>query len=63
MNPAGRMVGFPMDTGPTATFFRNDLLEKAGLPHDPDTVAKVIGSWADFIAFGAEIKKAVKGAS
>jgi len=61
VNPAGRMVGFPMDTGPTATFFRNDLLDKAGLPHEPDTVAKEIGSWADFITFGAEIKKAVKG--
>jgi cellobiose transport system substrate-binding protein len=61
VNPAGRMVAFPMDTGPTATFFRTDLLEKAGLPHDPDTVEKVLGSWADFIAFGSEIKKAVKG--
>jgi len=61
VNPAGRMVGFPMDTGPTATFFRNDLLAKAGLPHEPDTVAKETGSWADFIAFGTEIKKAVKG--
>ncbi len=62
VTPGGAMIGFPMDTGPTATFFRSDLLDKAGLPHEPETVAKEVATWTDFIAFGKEIRRAVPDA-
>lgn len=61
VNTEGRMVGFPMDTGPTATYFRSDVLKKAGLPDEPDAVAKAVGTWGDYINFGKEIAKAVPG--
>ena len=63
VTPEGRMIGYPMDTGPTALFFRNDVLDKAGLPSDPDEVHDVTSTWEDFLAFGAELAKADEGAA
>lgn len=63
VTPDGRMIGFPMDTGPTVLFFRHDLLDKAGLPSDPDSVRDVTTTWEDFLAFGSELAKAVDGAA
>ena len=31
----GKLIGFPIDIGPTALFYREDLFAKAGLPSDP----------------------------
>lgn len=61
VTPGGKMIGFPMDTGPTGTFFRHDLLAKAGLPHEPSTVAAEIDTWAKYIEFGKQVKSAVDG--
>jgi cellobiose transport system substrate-binding protein len=61
VTPAGRMIGYPMDTGPTALFFRSDVLNKAGLPSEPDAVHGATSTWDDFLAFGSQIAKAVEG--
>jgi len=45
VTPQGRMIGYPMDTGPTALFFRHDVLDKAGLPSEPDAVHKATSTW------------------
>jgi len=42
------MVGFPMDTGPTALYYREDLFKAAGLPSDPADVAAQIKTWDDY---------------
>ncbi|MEU0386700.1 extracellular solute-binding protein [Streptomyces chartreusis] len=57
----GKQIGFPIDIGPTALFYRADLFRKAGLPTDPDKVAAEVGTWDDYFALGSELKKAVPG--
>ena len=47
-------VGLGTDIGPEAICYRSDLLEQAGLPSDPKTLAKKWGTWEDFIAFGKQ---------
>ena len=56
ISPDGRMIGFPMDTGPTALYYRKDLLAKAGLPSEPDEVAASITTWDDWMAAGRTLK-------
>lgn len=58
--PDGRMIAFPMDTGPTALYYREDLLAKAGLPSAPDEVAASIKTWDDFLAAGRKMKAKLK---
>jgi len=55
----GRLIGFPIDIGPTATYYRADLFDKAGLPTDPDAVGKAIAAWDDFFALGVELHRAL----
>lgn len=45
VTPNGQMIGFPMDTGPTALFYRADLFKEAGLPSEPEQVARQIDNW------------------
>ena len=40
----GKLLGYGTDIGPEAVCYRADLFEKAGLPSDPDAVAKAMGS-------------------
>jgi cellobiose transport system substrate-binding protein len=47
-----KTVGLGTDTGPEAICYRKDLLDQAGLPSDPQTLANAWSSWDDFIAFG-----------
>ncbi|MGH3510211.1 MAG: ABC transporter substrate-binding protein [Nocardioidaceae bacterium] len=47
-------VGLGTDTGPEAICYRRDLLQKAGLPSDPATLAKKWATWDDFINFGKQ---------
>ncbi|NIZ89882.1 ABC transporter substrate-binding protein [Kineococcus rubinsiae] len=53
--PDGRQLGFPIDIGPTAMFYRSDILAQAGLPTDPTEVAAATSTWDDFYAFGQEL--------
>ncbi|HEX4207675.1 MAG TPA: extracellular solute-binding protein, partial [Ktedonobacteraceae bacterium] len=61
--PDGKMIGFPMDTGPTALFYRADLFAKAGLPTDPAQVSAQIKTWNDYLQAGVKLKQATNGKS
>lgn len=47
-------VGLGTDAGPEAICYRPDLLQKAGLPSDPATLATKWSTWDDFISFGKQ---------
>lgn len=55
----GKLIGFPIDIGPTAVFYRADLFNKAGLPTDPAKVAAALSTWDDYFQAGVEIHKAL----
>jgi cellobiose transport system substrate-binding protein len=55
----GKLIGFPIDVGPCAMFYREDLFEKAGLPTAPDKVASQMSNWDDYFAAGVELHKAL----
>ncbi|MFB6849147.1 extracellular solute-binding protein [Streptomyces sp. NPDC056373] len=57
----GKQIGFPIDIGPTALFYRADLFDKAGLPTDPGKVAARAGTWEEYFALGTELHKKVPG--
>jgi cellobiose transport system substrate-binding protein len=54
----GKLIGLPIDIGPTGMFYREDVLKKAGLPTDPTAVAAATSTWDDYFAFGEKLKKA-----
>lgn len=49
---SGKQIGFPIDIGPTAMFYRTDLFEKAGLPTDPAAVGDAVKTWDSFYELG-----------
>jgi cellobiose transport system substrate-binding protein len=55
----GKLIGFPIDIGPTAMFYREDLFAKGGLPTDPDEVGAAITSWEAYFEAGVKLNKAV----
>src|SRR6266700_1363682 len=59
--PDGKMIGFPMDTGPTALFYRPDLFAKAGLPTDPQQVSAQVKTWDDYLQMAKKLKDATQG--
>jgi len=59
--PDGKLLGFPIDTGPSALYYRKDLFEQAGLPHEPDDVAAAVPTWEDYFALGRQLLKALPG--
>jgi cellobiose transport system substrate-binding protein len=61
VTPDGKMIGFPMDTGPTALFYRTDLFAKAGLPTDPQQVGASIKTWNDYLQAAEKMKTATSG--
>lgn len=49
----GTMWAYGLGTGPEAICYRADMLEAAGLPGDPESVAPLVGgSWDEFFAAG-----------
>lgn len=54
----GKLIGIPMDIGPTGLFYRTDILAQAGLPTDPAEVAAATTTWEDYFAFGEKLKSA-----
>lgn len=52
------LIALPMDTGPTALFYREDLFAEAGLPTDPEQVSKELATWDDYIAAGEKLQAA-----
>ncbi|GCE14714.1 ABC transporter substrate-binding protein [Tengunoibacter tsumagoiensis] len=61
--PSGHLIGFPMDTGPTALFYRTDLFQKAGLPTDPTQVSARMASWDDYIQAAQKMQQSTHGQS
>ncbi|MER5794564.1 extracellular solute-binding protein [Streptomyces sp. NPDC001980] len=53
----GKQIGFPIDIGPTALFYREDLFAKAGVATDPDKVAALVTTWDDYFTLGTELQK------
>ena len=54
----GKVLGIPIDIGPTALYYREDVFTKGGLPGDPAQVATQMSTWDDFLAAGVELRKA-----
>jgi cellobiose transport system substrate-binding protein len=52
---SGKQLGYPIDIGPTAMFYRSDIFEKAGLPTDPTAVNDAVKTWDDYYALGTEL--------
>jgi cellobiose transport system substrate-binding protein len=57
----GHMIGFPIDIGPSALYYRHDLFAQAGLPSEPDEVAAAVSTWDDYFRFGQELLRALPG--
>src|SRR6266542_2603678 len=57
--PDGKQIGFPIDIGPTALFYRRDVYEKAGLPTEPKDVAAAMSTWEGYFDAGVKLKQAV----
>jgi cellobiose transport system substrate-binding protein len=51
-----QLIGFPIDIGPTAMFYRADLFQQAGLPSQPADVARLIPDWPAFLDAGTRLK-------
>ncbi|MGF1771423.1 extracellular solute-binding protein [Vibrio wakamikoensis] len=51
-NSRGELAGVPTDIGPGATFFRQDILDKAGVSEED-----LLKSWDSFIESGVKIKE------
>jgi cellobiose transport system substrate-binding protein len=56
-------VGLGTDAGPEAICYRTDLLQKAGLPTDPATLASKWTTWDDYINFGKQYEASATKAS
>ncbi len=54
----GKLIGLPLDIGPTGMFYRTDVLAAAGLPTDPAELAAATATWEDFFTFGEKLKAA-----
>lgn len=59
--PDGHVLALPMDTGPTALFYRTDLFQQSGLPSDPVEVAARLKTWDDYIRAGEQMKRVTAG--
>ncbi|MGM1049493.1 MAG: ABC transporter substrate-binding protein [Bacillota bacterium] len=61
VTPEGKMIAMPIDTGPTALFYRADLFEEAGLPNDPEEVHRQLATWDDYLNAGKKLNEAFGG--
>ncbi|MEI8410923.1 MULTISPECIES: ABC transporter substrate-binding protein [unclassified Kribbella] len=63
ITPEDKMMAYPMDTGPTALFYRTDIFTKAGIDTDPAAVAELAPTWDAYIELGKKLKAAVPGSA
>ncbi len=63
ITPENKMMAYPMDTGPTALFYRTDVFQKAGIDIDPAAVAELAPTWDAYIELGKKLKAAVPGSA
>lgn len=60
--PTGRFCFWPMDTGPTGFYYRQDIFAKAGLPSDHAQLSTAIQTWNGFIDVGKRLRAKVNSA-
>ncbi|WP_420000163.1 ABC transporter substrate-binding protein [Streptomyces boninensis] len=58
ITPEGKMIAFPMDTGPTGLFYRTDILKAAGVTIDPKELAEQVSDWDGHLRLGRKLQKA-----
>lgn len=63
VTPAGEMAAFPWDVATGVMFYRADIFKAAGLPTEPEEVARALKTWDDFIKAGQQIKAKTNGDS
>ncbi len=54
--PDGKVIGFPIDIGPTGMFYREDVFAQGGLPTDPAQVGTALGTWDSFFEAATQLK-------
>ncbi|MEU9335333.1 extracellular solute-binding protein [Streptomyces sp. NPDC048290] len=59
--PDGFQLGFPIDIGPAALYYREDVFAAAGLPSAPDDVAAATGTWEAYFTLADELKRRLPG--
>lgn len=59
--PTGRLLALPVDTGPTALFYRADLFRRVGLPTDPQALAAQLPDWDAYIQAGQRLQRTLPG--
>ncbi len=57
VTPEGTMIALPIDTGPTALYYRADLFGEAGLPTEPDDVHAQLGTWDQYFEAGQKLQE------
>ncbi|WP_268741801.1 ABC transporter substrate-binding protein [Paenibacillus vortex] len=57
VTPEGSMIALPIDTGPTALYYRADLFEEAGLPSEPDDVYAQLNTWDQYFEAGLKLQE------
>jgi len=55
LTPDGKLLAFPWDIGPAGLFYRRDIFEAAGLPSDPEEVAKLLSTWQGYLDTGMKV--------
>jgi multiple sugar transport system substrate-binding protein len=50
-----RLVAFSWDIGPSTFFYRADIFKEAGLPSEPDEVAKLISTWTGLLEVAKKV--------
>lgn len=48
----GKLIGLPTDAGPEGMCYRQDLMQKAGLPTDKASIDKDFSTWSNYFATG-----------
>lgn len=56
----GKVIGFPIDIGPTVLYYRKDVFDSAGLESDPTKLAAQIRTWDEFFELGQELSATKK---
>jgi len=56
LTSSGEMTAMPWDVATGVMLYRPDAFQAAGLPTEPDQVAKALSTWDDFIKAGQAIK-------
>jgi multiple sugar transport system substrate-binding protein len=56
LTSSGEMTAMPWDVATGVMFYQPDAFQAAGLPTEPDQVAKALSTWDDFIKAGQAIK-------